>query len=344
MTNHIQGRKSDHIRINLEKDVLSGVTNGLEEFSLEHCALPELSLNEIKTDAHFLGFSLIIPLLISSMTGGNDESWKINKNLAMAAEKKGVAIGLGSQRPMLEHPDLAYSFKIRPFAPTIPIFGNLGAVQFNNGVSIDDCKRLVESIDANGLILHLNPLQEALQPEGEINFSGLLRKIGQLCKEANFPILVKEVGWGISGTIAKRLIEAGVAAIDAAGAGGTSWSQVEAYRIADERMKRIALEFREWGLPTAKSIREIREIDKKIPLIASGGIRNGIEMAKCIALGANLCGMAGRMLKAASVSSNAAMKEIDDIEKELRIAMFAAGMKDIASLSKCKLIETKVRI
>jgi isopentenyl-diphosphate delta-isomerase len=343
MTNHIQGRKTDHVRINLEENVLSGYTNGLEKITLEHCALPEIDLADISTKTEFLKFPLRIPLIISSMTGGNEEGLKINRNLAIAAEQKGVAIGLGSLRPMFENPELVDSFKIRSLAPHIPIFGNIGAVQFNYGLTTDDCKRLVDTIEANGLFLHLNPLQEALQPEGDTNFKRLLERIDELCKAVNFPVIVKEVGWGISNSVAKKLIEAGVAAIDVAGAGGTSWAKVEANRITDENMRKIAFDFSNWGIPTASCIREIRSIDKKIPLIASGGIHNGIEITKCIALGANLCGMAGGLLKAGADSAQKVIDEIEYVEKELRIAMFVAGKQNISSLSKCRLIDVTTR-
>jgi isopentenyl-diphosphate Delta-isomerase len=339
----IQNRKTDHIRINLEEDVLSGVTTGLEAFSLEHNALPEMDLKDVDTTCRFLEFTIRFPLLISSMTGGNDESEKINRHLAEAAQQTGVALGLGSQRPMLENPALITSYKIRQCAKDIPIFGNIGAVQFNHGLSIEDCKRLVDEIEADGLILHLNPLQEALQPEGEKDFSGLLSKIEKLCNSVKFPILVKEVGWGISAMTAKQLIDAGVSVLDTAGAGGTSWSQVEANRITEERQKQIAFEFRQWGIPTAESIRQIRSINKKIPVIASGGIRNGIEAAKCVALGANLCGMAGRLLRAGAKSTETAIAEINEIEEEMRIAMFASGHRNLLSLSKSKLIEVRAR-
>lgn len=341
MANQIQRRKSDHIRINLGKDVLSGYTNGLEEYALEHCALPEINLADISTRTEFLGYQLQLPLIISSMTGGNKEGQVINRNLAQAAEAKGVAIGLGSQRPMLEKTELKVSYKIREWAPNIPILGNIGAVQFNYGLTIDDCKKLIESIDANGLILHLNPLQEALQPEGEKDFSGLIKKIEGLCKEVKFPVLVKEVGWGISAPMAKKLIDAGVSAIDVAGAGGTSWAMVEANRISDERMQKIAHDFKDWGIPTAQCIRDIRSTNKEIQLIASGGIHNGVEMAKCIALGANLCGMAGGLLRAGAESAQKVVEAIDDLSKELRIAMFSTGNKDISSLSKNRLIDVK---
>lgn len=333
----LQNRKDDHIRINIKEDVESGYTNGLEFYALEHCALPDIDLDDVDTRCKFLGFDLEIPLIISSMTGGSKEGEKINCNLAEAAQRQGIALALGSQRPMLEHPELANSYKLRKVAPKIPIFGNIGAVQLNYGCSIDDCLRLVESVEANGLYLHLNPLQEALQPEGETNFSGLFEKIEMLCKRANFPVLVKEVGWGLSAGVAKKLINAGISVLDVAGAGGTSWSQVEAYRNSDKNMREIAFAFREWGISTARSIIEIRDTYKKIPLIASGGIRNGLEMAKCMALGADLCGMAGRLIKSAATSSEAVENEIELIKKEMRIAMFSTNSINLITLSKNKI-------
>lgn len=336
----IQSRKNDHIHINLKEDVASGFTTGLENFTLEHCALPEFDLNDVETSCSVFGHALQLPLLISSMTGGNEEGKRVNQHLAEAAQQKGIAMGLGSQRPMLEHPELASTFQVREYAPNILLLGNIGAVQFNYGLSVDLCRKLVEIVGADGLILHLNPLQEAVQPEGETNFTGLLKKIYELTRSVTFPVIVKEVGWGLSARLARQLIDCGVSALDVAGAGGTSWTQVEANRIDAERARRIALDFREWGIPTAQSLVEVRSANKRIPVFASGGIRNGIEAAKCIALGANLCGMAGRLLRAATESTEMVVAEIEELERELRIAMFATGCKDISSLSKCKVIET----
>jgi isopentenyl-diphosphate Delta-isomerase len=335
--NFIQSRKEEHLRINLEEDVKSGISTGLERFALEHCALPEIDMSQIDTACSFLGHSLDLPLIISSMTGGSATGDAINIHLAEAAQHEKVAMGLGSQRLMLDNPNSGESYKLRKYAPDIPIFGNIGAVQLNYGCSESDCLRLVESVQANGLILHLNPLQEALQPEGETKFSGLLNKIEKVCKFLRYPVIVKEVGWGISAKIAKQLIEAGVSAIDIAGAGGTSWSQVEANRNSDQRIKRIALNFKPWGIPTVDSLIEVRKTNKTIPVIASGGILNGIEIAKCVALGSNLCGMAGRLIKAGSISTETVIEEIDEIKNELRIAMFASGAINLNALSKHKI-------
>jgi isopentenyl-diphosphate delta-isomerase len=325
-------RKDDHLRINLEKDVRSGLTNGLERIQLEHCALPEFALADVDLTTTFLDMKLAFPLLISSMTGGTEQGAAINARLASAAEEMGIAMGLGSQRTVLKNPAAASSFQLRKYAPTIPIFANLGAVQLNYGVTPDDCVRLVEMAEANALILHLNPLQEALQPEGDCDFSDLLPKITAVCKKVPVPVIIKEVGWGISAKTAFVLKQTGVAAIDIAGAGGTSWAQVEMFRARTESDQHIAAHFRNWGIPTATALLQIREVNLGLPLIASGGIRSGIEMAKCIALGADLCGIAGPLLQAAVVSSEAVLQTIQEIRKELAITLFACGAINLTKL------------
>ncbi len=330
-------RKSDHIRVNLEEDVRSGLTTGLEGFRFEHVALPELDLRRVDTVTTFLGKRLRAPLLISSMTGGTDQALRINLALAEAAQTTGVAMGLGSQRAAIERPELASTFQVRRVAPDILLFANLGAVQLNYGYGVDECRRAVEMAEADALILHLNALQEALQPEGDVDFSGLLAKIEALCRALEVPVIAKEVGWGISGPVARRLVQAGVAAIDVAGAGGTSWSQVEMHRAASPRQAQLAAAFLNWGIPTAEALRQVRSALPHIPLIASGGLRTGIDVAKCIALGADLGGLAGPLLKAASESTPRVLEAIEDLISELRITMFAAGCKDIQALRKIEL-------
>jgi isopentenyl-diphosphate delta-isomerase, type 2 len=332
-------RKDDHIRINLEEDVHSGLTTGLERLQLEHCALPEIDLDHVEMNTHFLGLPLNLPMLISSMTGGTSETEKINIHLAEAAQQFGVAMGVGSQRAALEQPEAQSSFQLRRYAPDIPLFANIGAVQLNYGVGLEDCRRLVEMAAANALILHLNPLQEALQPEGDTHFETLLPKIEAVCRQIGVPVLVKEVGWGISLQVARQLKSAGVSALDVAGAGGTSWSQVEMFRTADESSQRIAAHFRNWGIPTALALRSLRQAELGLPLIASGGLKTGIDVAKCLALGADLCGMAGRLLKAASVSTEETLSVFSELRKELQIAMFACGAANIDSLKKTRTFE-----
>jgi isopentenyl-diphosphate delta-isomerase len=328
----------DHIRINLEQDVRSGVTNGLENFNLVHDALPEIDLERVDLSLSLFGKKLAAPLLISSMTGGTDEAAAINRSLAAAAQAAGVAMGLGSQRAPLEDARLAGSYRVRDVAPDILLFANLGAVQLNYGYSIDECRRAVEMVAADGLILHLNPLQEALQPEGNTHFSDLLTKIEQVCRLLSVPVIVKEVGWGISAETAISLASAGVAAIDVAGAGGTSWSQVEMYRTGSPRQARVAAAFKGWGIPTAETLRSVHESVPHIPVFASGGLRDGIDVAKCIALGACLAGMAGPFLKAAVHGPEPALEAVNEVIDELRIAAFACGAADLKTLARIPII------
>jgi isopentenyl-diphosphate delta-isomerase len=334
-------RKSDHIRINLEEDISSGITNGLERYRFLHQALPEIDLRDVNTHVRIFGKELNAPLLISSMTGGTDEASRINSVLAAAAQETGIAMGLGSQRAAIDVPEQEISFDVRAVAPNISIFANLGAVQLNYGYGIDECNRAVDMVKADGLILHLNALQEALQPEGETNFSGLLSKIEAVCKELPVPVIVKEVGWGISPKVARWLADAGVAAIDVAGAGGTSWSQVEMYRIKDQQEAKIAAQFRDWGIPTAECLRQIHSELPDMLLFASGGLKNGIDVSKCLALGASLGGMASPFLKAAMVDVETTITFIYEVIETIRIAMFACGAEAIDQLNSGKLVEIK---
>ncbi|MDX1415820.1 MAG: type 2 isopentenyl-diphosphate Delta-isomerase, partial [Candidatus Promineifilaceae bacterium] len=254
--NNNEQRKADHIRINLEEDVsFRTLTTGLENLFFLHQALPEIDLAQVDTSTELFGKPLRTPLLISSMTGGTAEARAINRTLAEAAETVGMAMGLGSMRAAIEDETLANTYHVRDVAPTIPLFANLGAVQLNYGYSLAECQRAVDLIEADALILHLNALQEAVQPEGDGNFSGLLSKIESVCRHLPVPIIAKEVGWGFAQETARQLADAGIAAIDVAGAGGTSWSQVEMYRAPTARHARIAGAFIDWGIPTAVSIR-----------------------------------------------------------------------------------------
>ena len=328
-----QARKADHIRINLEEDVrFPNLTTGLEQVRLRHVALPECDLAAVDLRTTFLGKPLAAPLLISSMTGGTERAATINRRLAEAAQARGVAMGLGSQRTGLEAPSTAATFRVRDVAPDILLFANLGAVQLNYGYTVDHCRRAVEMIEADALILHLNPLQEALQADGNWDWSGLLDKIAAVTRALPVPVIAKEVGWGISGALARQLHAVGVAAVDVAGAGGTSWSQVELYRAPTERLRRLAQAFADWGIPTAEAVVDCRRALPDLPLIASGGIRSGIDGVKCLALGANLVGMAGPFLKAADASTAAVVETIDTLVDEMRIAMFCAGVADLAAM------------
>jgi isopentenyl-diphosphate delta-isomerase len=326
-------RKADHIRINLDENVqFPRLTTGFEHYRLMHQALPELDLARIDTAASLLGKRLQIPLLISSMTGGTEAAGAINRNLAAAAQSRGIAIGLGSQRIGLEQPETVSTFCVRDLAPDVLLLANLGAVQLNYGYGVDECRRAVEMIGADGLILHLNPLQEALQADGDCNWSGLLARIERVCHELEAPVVVKEVGWGISERTARWLADAGVAAIDVAGAGGTSWSEVEYHRSPTEDLRKTARSFEDWGIPTAEALEMAREGAPGLPVIASGGLRTGIDGAKALALGAAAVGIASPFLKAAAASAEDVVVAIDRFAAELRTAMFCAGAGDLAAL------------
>ena len=331
--NGTSSRKADHIRVNLEEDVgAKGIDAGFDEYRFVHRALPEINLWDIDLSTELFGRQLAAPLLISCMTGGTDEARRINRNLARVAQAHGLAMGLGSGRVLLEHPELAESFDVRPFAPDVLLFANLGAVQLNRGYSVEHCKRLVSRLGADALVLHLNALQEALQSNGDTCFEGLLAKIEELCSRLDVPVVVKEVGWGIAPDIVRKLVEAGVQAVDIAGAGGTSWSEVERHRMQDESRARIAAAFRDWGTSTAECLREARKAEPNGTIFASGGIRNGIDVAKALALGADLVGMAGPFLRAAAESMESADILAAETLEVLRISMFGIGARSTAEL------------
>ena len=333
----ISTRKEDHIRINLEQDVSSGLTTKLEHYRFIHQALPELDLEDIRMDLDLFGKKISAPLFISSMTGGTEGARFINQNLAQAAQETGIPLGLGSQRAAIENPELADTFQIREFAPDILLFANLGAVQLNYGLSPSDCQNAVDMVKADALILHLNPLMEAVMIEGNTRFSGLSKKIAEVCHQLEVPVIVKEVGWGISRQAAEMLGEAGVSAIDVAGAGGTSWTEVEMHRAETEHGRQLASTFVNWGIPTADSIQIIRDTLPDMPILASGGLKNGLDITKTVALGATLGGLAGPFLKAASISAEAVIAEIKRIKREIQISMFAAGAGDLLALTKIQL-------
>jgi len=335
----LEQRKADHIRINLDQDVSSNLATGLERYHFIHQAVPELDLAQVDTATTLLGKKLRAPLLISSMTGGTERAREINRRLARAAQAHGVAMGVGSQRAALLRPELADTFRVRDIAPDVLLLANLGAVQLNYGYDVEHCREAVEMIGADALILHFNPLQEAVQPEGNVDFSGLLKKIEMVCKTLGVPVIAKEVGWGISEQAARQLAGAGVASIDVAGGGGTSWSEVEKHRATTPAQRRIAGRFRDWGIPTAESILMAKRGAPNLPIIASGGLRHGIDVAKCIALGASAAGIARPFLKAAAQSDQAADEAVAETIIELRIAMFAAGAGNIKALQQTPLLK-----
>jgi isopentenyl-diphosphate delta-isomerase len=327
------GRKADHLRINVERDVAGkGVTNGFERWRFEHQALPEIDLDDVDCSTALFGRALRAPLLISCMTGGTPAARELNLRLARVAYACGIAMGVGSGRALLERPDALRTFDVRDVMPGLPLLANIGAVQLNCGYTIDDCRRLVEMLRADALVLHLNALQEAVQEEGDTRFGGLLPKIALLCASMDVPVVVKEVGWGIAPDTARRLLDAGVAALDLAGAGGTSWTQVERERLSDARRRNVAAAFAGWGIPTAESLASVRAAAPGATLIASGGLHDGVEVAKAIALGANLAGLAGPFLRAADRGEETALDFAWELVQTLRTAMFAVGAPTLRDL------------
>ena len=330
-----EGRKVDHVRIVLHEDVAAkGIQTGFAAVRLPHRALPEIDLDAVDLRLTFLGKPIAAPLMISSMTGGAGMTGSINMALAEAAEALRLPMGVGSQRAAVVDSRLADTYQVRRVAPTIPLLANIGAVQLNYGFGVDECRRAVDMIAADALILHLNPLQEAVQPEGNVNFHRLLPRIAELCRQLEVPVVVKEVGNGIGAPDARRLADAGVAVIDVAGAGGTSWSEVERFRQSNDRGRRIAAAFADWGLSTVDCVREVRAALPNMTLIASGGIRSGVDVAKAIALGADLAATARpALIPAVSEGSTAAViDELNGFLRELQIAMFCCGCADLRAL------------
>ncbi|MEH1926649.1 type 2 isopentenyl-diphosphate Delta-isomerase [Nostoc sp.] len=328
-----QNRKADHIRICLEEDVqCDQITNGLERYRFTHSCLPELNHNDIDLSTTFLGKHLGAPLLISSMTGGTEQAAIINQRLAQVAQHYKIAMGVGSQRVAVEKPQVADTFAVRKYAPDVLLFANLGAVQLNYKYGLDECLRVVDILEADALILHINPLQECIQSKGDTNFRGLLDKISKLCFQLPVPVIAKEVGNGISVAIAEKLIAAGVAAIDVAGAGGTSWAKVESERAENPLQRRLGKTFADWGLPTAECITTIRAIAPDVPLIASGGLRHGLDVAAAIALGADIAGLAMPFLQAAATSETAVAELAEVLIAEITTVLFCTGNASLYQL------------
>ena len=292
-----------------------------------------MNLGEVDPSIEFMGKKLSFPLLISSMTGGDHDLVRsINQNLAIAAEKTGVAMGVGSQRVMFSQPKAKSSFEVRKFAPTTLLFANLGAVQLNYGFTLDMCEEAVATVGADALILHLNPLQEAVQPSGNTNFAKLSTRIIHIAERLNKPVVLKEVGAGISEEDVRLVADEGIRYIDVAGAGGTSWSRIEHYSRMEEEREDLGLSFQDWGIPTPQALMALKEYRDRITLIASGGIRSGIDMAKAMILGASLCGIASPFLKPAVESADKVVEIIDTLKREFTTAMFLLGVRSVKDL------------
>jgi isopentenyl-diphosphate delta-isomerase len=324
-------RKADHIEICSNMNVESGST-GFEDVSLVHQALPEMDFDEIDTTVMFLGKKFNAPLIIEAMTGGTEKAEKINKNLAKAAENLGIGMGIGSQRAGIEEPSLERTYQVRDVAPNIFLVANLGVVQFNKGYTAEHAKKAIDMIDADALALHLNPLQEAIQREGDLKWKHAVKRIEEISKTLEKPVIVKETGCGISKEVAKML--KGVSAVDIGGSGGTNFAFVENYRSPG-----MGYDFRSWGIPTAVSLVEtVRTVN--IPVICSGGMRSGQQICKALVLGASLSGLALPLLKPAQRSHKDVQDKLEGIIKELKVAMFLVGAKNIEELRKKPVIIT----
>lgn len=334
----IEQRKRDHIDIVLSGAARHSAPAGFDSISFVHNALPDIDFATIDLSTAFLGRRLKLPYLASSMTGGPEISDRINRAIAEAAQQLGFAFGVGSQRIALTTGERhGLGSGLRDLAPDVPIYANLGAVQLVHGMGLDDAKRAVEQIGADALILHLNPLQEVLQEGGDTNWRGVEAAIAGVARALPVPVIAKEVGSGISVDVARRLSSCGIAAIDVAGAGGTSWAAVEGRRAADAGDQSLGEIFRDWGIPTPLCLRDISAACPDLPLIASGGIRHGLDGAKAIRLGASLVGQAGALLPAAIKGTEAVIAHVELWSRALRIACFATGSASLDALRKAPL-------
>ncbi len=335
-----EDRKLDHIRICLEHDVQSSVSTGFNEIQLIHNAAPEMDLNDVDLQCTFLGHKLSAPIIVTAITGGHNEATQINQNIAKAVEDLGLAMGVGSQRAAIEDSSLSPSFTIaRQSAPTAFLIGNIGAPQLSQGYGVDEAKTAIAMIKANALAIHFNAAQEAIQPEGESTFSGITKALENLAKNISVPIIAKETGAGISRETAIMLAKTGVKALDVAGLGGTSWPAVEAERAKAENSQKATLGrwFSDWGIPTAISTFEAAQ-NINIPIIASGGIRTGIDIAKAIALGAQMGGVALPVLAPSTTSSNKVREYLETLMHGLKATMFLIGASNLKELSRAPIV------
>ncbi len=332
-------RKNDHLRIAAEEQVEQLPASGsvFSEIDLVHNALPEMDLEEVDSRTTFLGKELKMPLMIGCMTGGTEGAEKINRRLAEAAQAAGVAMGLGSQRIMVERPDTASTFQIRKEAPDALIIANFGAVQLNKGIEAQQILEVTHSVGADALVFHLNAAQEAVQPEGDTTFGALVEGIAKAIQIMDVPCGLKEVGAGFSIRDVKRIRTLPLDFLESAGKGGTSWTAIEARRCDNDDERRLGELFADWGVPSPISLQTCLRYGGGVPVIASGGVRSGLDGAKCVAMGAELSAMALPMLKAARVSTEAVLAEIEHFERAFKTAMFLTGSRNISELRKAPL-------
>ena len=329
----IQRRKAEHLRICAEERVTNGVSPGFEKVMLIHSSLPELNFSQIDTSVELLGKRLQAPIIITAMTGGCQEAKEINRNLAIAAQRVGVAMGLGSQRAMLMQPELTSTYEVRDVAPSILLLGNIGMVQFANGCRLKEFAA-AKQLGCDAIAVHLNPLQEAVQPEGDRNWAGCGNALKEICAQSELPIVVKETGAGISAEIARVLEEAGAKAIDVSGCGGTNFALVEAFRGSP-----AGDVFHDWGIPTVCSLLEVKS-SVKVPIICSGGVTNGLEAAKSLVMGATVAGIARPLLKPAMEGPEAVEKKLREIIDQLKTAMMLVGAHNIRELQAARYVTT----
>jgi isopentenyl-diphosphate delta-isomerase len=326
--------KLRHVEACLTPEVEYRRTTGLECFEFVNEALPELSLAELDTGVELVGRRLRVPLMIAPMTGGTEEGLAINRRLAALAQRHGLAMGVGSQRIAIERPELMRTYRIRDLAPDVALFANFGGAQLVRGYGVDEARRAVDGIGADALFVHLNALQEAVQG-GDRDFRGLADRLARLCRSLaadGIPVFAREIGFGIGPDTARRLLECGVAGIDCSGAGGTSWAKVEASCTDDPTRRQLGQRFGEWGIPTAQSIMNVRSATPTLPLIASGGLRSGIDLARAIALGADVGAMARPFLVADHAGEAALERLVLDTIAELKVCMFASGAARVTDL------------
>lgn len=338
-TKQTEKRKGEHVEIVLEKDTQYPYPAGFSQIAFEHCALPDFDLDKADTECLFLGRRLKLPFMVTGMTGGYSQAEKINADIAKACEEAGIAFGLGSQRAMIENPKLERTYISRKAAPDVFLCGNIGAyqlAQYERAGEFRKVEELVSRLDADALCIHLNPLQEAVQPEGDKNWFGVANAIAVACDRLPVPVIVKETGAGINGRVMRQLEGLGAKAVDVSGSGGTSWSAVELER----EQKEIRLdEYRDWGIPTATALVECRR-ETRLPLIASGGIRSGLDVAKAIRLGATLGGAAYPFMAAQRAGGKAGVSAlIQKWERSIKTAMFLTNSKDLTALSRARLLK-----
>jgi len=330
-----QRRKGDHIRICLDEDVASGSLTGLDEYGLEYDALPDVNLEDVETGCRVLDKDLAAPILIGAITGGTSAAGQVNENLAAAAQRLSIGMCLGSQRAMLEDASAAATYDVRQRYPEMPlVLGNLGAVQLNYGVTADMIRKGLDLVDVDGLIFHLNPLQEAIQPEGDTRFAGLTARLGEVIPKLGLPVLVKEVGSGISARTAAKLATLPLAGVEVAGVGGTSWTKVEAFRVSGTVRASVGHQLASFGVPTAESIVACRQAMPNRVVVGSGGIRTGYQVAVALALGADAVALAQPLLGPAVESADRVIEAIQELVLALKVVMFGCGCRTIDDLKK----------